>query len=136
MPIKRRPLLGNGNSRNVPANSLAYSCGCSGLTQSILELRIPVGSPPLGRGVEHGPEHIEFRRATRILTGIGHRTAHLAGPEMADGTVAAGEHAVAGNVGIFSTDVVTRVVAGRVGKNLVPRPAARLLGFDQPRDRR
>src|SRR4051794_7159254 len=111
MPIKRRPLLGNGNSRNVPANSRGYFCGCSALTHSVMEFRIPVGSAPLRCGVEQGPEHVEFGRATRVLSGIGHRTAHFAGPEMTEGAIAAREHAVAGHIGIVRADIVARVVA-------------------------
>src|SRR6478736_578239 len=136
MRIKRRPLLGNGNSRNVPANSRTYCYGCSISERSISEFWIPVGAAPLRCGVEQVPQHVEVGRTARILAGIGHHAAHLAGPEVADGAVAAGEHAVAGYIGIIAADIVARVVAGGIAEYLVPRPAARLLRRDQPFDRR
>src|SRR5262245_46185239 len=55
---------------------------------------------------------------------------------MADAAVAAREHAVAGRVGIRGTDIVARVIARWVRIDPVPRPATRLLGLDQPCDRR
>src|SRR5262245_6932475 len=110
-----------------PENPAYFFGDCPALTHSIGKLRIPLGAASLRRGVENGPKRIEVGRPTRILAGIGRGPAHLAGPEMADGSVAAGEHAVAGHVGIISADIVARVVARSIRVDLVPRPAARLL---------
>src|SRR4051812_49838259 len=117
MRIKRRPLLGNGNSRNVPANSRTYCYGCSISERSISEFWIPVDAASLRCGVEQVPEHVEVGRTARILAGIGHRTAHLAGPEVADGAVAAGGNAVARDNGIIAAGTIARVVRrGDAGK--------------------
>src|SRR5205085_430295 len=80
---------------------------------------------PFGGGVENGPERIEIGRAAWVLTGIGGGHSHLAGPEMTDDAVAAGEHVVAGHIGIGRTDVVSRVIARWIRIDSVPRPAAR-----------
>lgn len=99
-------------------------------------LRLPVGAAPVWRGVEDRPERIEVGRAAWILLGVGHRGAHLAGPEMPDRAVALREHAVAGHIGIVGANVVARVIAGDVREDFVSCPATRSLCLDQPRDRR
>src|SRR5690242_13308719 len=99
------------------------------LTALVTQTRIPVLAAAFGRGVENGPERIEIRRAARVLAGIGGGHSHFAGPEMTDRAVAPREHVVAGHVGIFAADIIARVVARWIRINLVPGPAARLLGL-------
>ena len=65
-----------------------YYRAASGL---VGEARIPVAATPLGRAVEEVPQRDEIGRAARILARIGRVAGHLAGPEMTDGPIAAGE---------------------------------------------
>src|SRR5262249_57756315 len=69
-----------------PRGKLAFAAS----KHSVIEFRIPVLAASLGRGVEDRPERIDVGSAAWILSGIGHRAAHLGGPEMADRAVAAG----------------------------------------------
>src|SRR6476620_7866516 len=101
----------------------------------VAQLRIPVDATTFRRRIQDCPERINVRRAARVLAGIGGLGPHLAGPEMADGAVAPREYAVAGRVCICGADIVARVIAGWIGIDLVPCPAACLLRLDQARDR-
>ena len=65
------------------------------LFRGVIELRIPVCAAALRRPVEHLPEQVEVRGATRVLAWVGHLAA-LSTVEVADGFALAGEDAEAG----------------------------------------
>src|SRR5689334_12495283 len=132
MRIKRVAHARHAQIAGINRQITPYSCGGSiaMMPHSVSELRIPIRAAPLRRGVENGPQRIEFGRAAWILTGIGGARSHFPGPEMANAAVASREHGVARRVGIASRDIIARKIAGHVRIDFMPGPAPRLLGFD------
>jgi hypothetical protein len=65
-------------------NCLAVDHVRGSFTVLIFKFRVPVGPTALGRGIQNGPERVKIWRASRILARVGHFSAHLAAPEMAD----------------------------------------------------
>src|SRR5437868_11933364 len=132
MRIKRVAHVRHAQTTGNYGQITPYSCGGSiAMTpHSVSELRIPILAAAFRRGVENGPQRIEIGRTARILAGVGGRGSHFARPEMADGAVAAREYVVAGRIGISGRNIVARVVTRWIRIDLMPRPAARLLGLD------
>ena len=96
---------------------------------------MPIRAAAFRRQVQHQPERIDVRRATRILSRVGHRTAHLAAVKVTDDSIAPGEDAEAGDIGVFGADVGAGVVAGHIGHEWKIGEAALLLVREQPIDR-
>ena len=86
-------------------------------TAPVLQLRIPIRAATSRRKVQHQPERIQVRPAARILSGVGHRTAHLAGVEVTNDSVAPAEDAEARDVGVFRIDIGTCVSPDRSDTN-------------------
>jgi hypothetical protein len=97
----------------------------------VIELWIPVRAAALRRQVQHKPKRVEVRRAARILSGIGHCSAHLAAIEVADDSVAPAEDTEAGDISVLGPYVGASVLAGPIGNERQIREAALILVIDQ-----
>ena len=97
----------------------------------VLELRVPVGAATFRRQIQHQPKRVEVWGTARILSGVGHRTAHLTTVEVVNRSVTPGENTEAGYVGVAGVDVGARVSSGHVGDKREVREAAVFLIFHQ-----
>src|SRR5437868_5174994 len=88
--------------------------GAPFLSVAIVELGIPVRATSLWRPIQHQPERIKIRTATRILSRVGHRRAHFGAVEVANDSIAPAEDAEAGDVGVFRAHVGPCVLTGQV----------------------
>src|SRR5258708_29782294 len=84
----------------------------------VFELWVPGGAATCGCEVEDRPQGVDVRGSARVLAGVGHLTAHLSAPEVADCAIDASEDVEAGNVTIVGADVGAGVVAFGVGVDL------------------
>ena len=90
----------------------------------VLELRVPVGAATFRRQIQHQPKRVEVWGTARILSGVGHRTAHLTTVEVVNRSVTPGENTEAWYVGVGGIDVGACVIAEHVGdKREVREPA-------------
>src|SRR5580765_3914430 len=91
----------------------------------VFEFGVPGGAAALGGEVEDDvPERVGVGGSAAVLSGVGHVVVHLAGPEVIDGSVAAGEDVERGDVAVFGADVGAGVVAFGVGVDGQVAPAA------------
>src|ERR1022692_3735744 len=77
----------------------------------VLKLRVPVGAATFLRQIQHQPKRIEVWGTAGILSGVGHRTAHLTTVEVANCSVTPGENTEAWYVGVAGIDVGACVIA-------------------------
>ena len=82
----------------------------------IVKLGIPVDTAAFRRPIQHRPERIEVWSSARVLSRVGHFAAHLSAIKVVDFSVALGEDAETGNVGVVGADVGARVLPRRVGE--------------------
>ena len=106
------------------------------LFKRVIKLRIPVRAAALRRQVQHQPERIQVWGSTRILSGVCHRSAHLAAVDLADDSIALVEDAEAGDIGVVSVDVGASVFAGAIGEERQISEAALILIIEEALDRR
>jgi hypothetical protein len=102
----------------------------------VLELRVPVSAATFRCQVQHQPKRVEAWGTARILSGVGHLTAHLSTVEAVNRSITAGENIEARYVGVAGIDVGACVIAGHVGDKREVRERAVFLTFHQPLDGR